>query len=183
MKIESKRHSADIIKKLRLNGVPEIVLYEYDKEAITNFCTKYPSTKYILRDLDSPAGKYYFCKDLKECVNNAKNYTGSFSLGVSCFAYKGLILLGEVLLTKEDITLIARTDEEANHRNIHDRADYNIHTTMEDNKLWDIPGCDLLIEYLIKHNLYDVIVEFVIYRDSVGVNKERVLIVELRSEY
>jgi len=36
---------------------------------------------------------------------------------------------------------------------------------------------------LIKHNLYDVIVEFVIYRDSVGVNKERVLIVELRSEY
>ena len=113
MKIESKRHSAETIKRLRLNGVPDLILHEYDEEAIMNFCQKYPSTKYILRDLDSPAGKYYFCSNVNECLKNSKNYTGAFSLGISCFSYGGMVLLGEIYFTNNNITLVARTDDKA----------------------------------------------------------------------
>ena len=183
MKIESKQHSADVIKKLRLNGVPECVFHEFDEQGIKSFCAKYFSTKYILRDLDSPAGKYYFCANVDECLQNAKNYMGTFSLGVSCFSYTGLILLGEIYLTKENVTLIARTDDKANHRNIYENADFKLNTTLEDDKLWEVPGFDLLIKYIIEHNLYDIIVEFVVYDKNVGVNNEKVLIVELRSDY
>lgn len=184
MKIESKRHSAEIIKRLRLNGVPEIVLHEFDEQAIVNFCTKYPSTRYILRDLDSPNGKYYFSANLEECLINAKNYTGSFSLGISCFSYGGVILLGEVMLTNSNITLVARTDDKATHRNIYDQSEINfVNTTMENDKLWEVPGFNDLIKYIIEHNLKDVIVEFVVFNHNVGVNNEKVLIVELRSDY
>ena len=75
MIIESKKHSSEIIKKLRLNGVPEFTFLDYDEEAINNFCKKYPSTKYILRDLDNPNGQYFFCKNVQECIDGAKKYT------------------------------------------------------------------------------------------------------------
>lgn len=184
MKIESKRHSAEIIKRLRLNGVPEVVLHEFDNHAIIKFCEKYPSTKYILRDLDTPNGKYYFGSNCEECLTNAKAYTGSFSLGVSCFSYGGVVLLGEVLLTDNNVTLVARTDDKATHRNIYEQSEINfVNTSMENNKLWEVPGFDILIKYIIEHNLKNVIVEFVVFDHNVGVNNEKVLIVELRSDY
>ena len=61
-----------------------------------NFCDKYVVSRYILRDLENPIGQYYFCKSKEECVDYAKNYKGAFSLGVSCFAYKNIVLLGDI---------------------------------------------------------------------------------------
>lgn len=184
MKIESKRHSAETIKRLRLNGVPEIVLHELDEQAIKNFCSKYPSTKYILRDLSTPTGKYYFASNLEECLNYSKTYDSTFSIGISCFSYGGVILLGEILVSNNNITLVARTDDKATHRNIYDQSEINfVNTTMEDDRLWEVPGFNDLIKYVIEHNLKDTIVEFVVFNHNVGVNNEKVLIVELRSDY
>lgn len=184
MKIESKRHSAEIIKRLRLNGVPEVVLHEFDKMAIINFCNKYPSTRYILRDLSTPTGKYYFATNLEECLTYAKTYENTFSIGISCFSYGGIILLGEILMSNNDITLVARTDDKATHRNIYDQLEINfVNISMEDNRLWEVPGFNDLIKYIIEHNLKDTIVEFVVFNHNVGVNNEKVLIVELRSDY
>jgi len=58
-----------------------------------------------------------------------------------------------------------------------------VNTTMEDDKLWEVPGFNDLIKYVIEHNLKDTIVEFVVFNHNVGVNNEKVLIVELRSDY
>ena len=183
MKILSKKQSSEIIKKLGLNRVPEIILSQYDKDAICNFCNTHPSTKYILRDLDNPNGKYFSCKDKDECINNATNYIGNFSLAISCFSYNKIVLLGEILINKSQISLIARDDENANHRNIHENPKYNIITNIEDNKLWKIDGFEDIANCIIKHRLYDIIVEFVVYDKCVGTNNEKALIVELRSEY
>ena len=183
MKIISKEESSKIIARLNLNGVPEIVLHKFNKKLIEEFCDKFVVSKYILRDLENPIGQYYFCKNKTECCICAKNYKGTFSLGVSCFAYKNIVLLGDIQVKKDSVTLVARTDENANHRNIYDQTEINFTTTLDDEKLWDIQGFDLLIKYILDHNLYDVIVEFVVFDRNVGVNNEKVLIVELRSEY
>ena len=58
-----------------------------------------------------------------------------------------------------------------------------MHTTIEDNKLWDIPGFSKIMRYITEHELYDVIVEFSVYDCKIGVNKENVVISELRTAY
>ena len=183
MKILSKKHSGQIIKKLNLNRVPEIVLTEYNAEIISNFCDNNASTKYILRDLDNTSGQFYFCLSKEECLNCAKAYTGNFSIAVSCFAYTNIVLLGEVLLTKNNITIIAGNHPKIHHRNANEYALINTITTLDDDKIWEVEGVEELVKYIVEHNLYDVIIEFVVYDKSVGTNKEKVLIVELRTEY
>ena len=183
MKILSKKHSSEVIKNLNLNRVPEIVLSAYDQQSIIQFCKKYPSTKYILRDVDNPSGAYFFGKNVDECLESAKKYVGNFSLGISCFSYKNIVLLGEILLTKNGVTIVATDDGEVHHRNVYQKAIINTTTTLDNDKLWDVDGVETLIQYLVEHNVYDVIVEFVVYDQPVGVNNHKVLVVELRSDY
>ena len=183
MKINSKKHSSELIKMLNLNRVPEIVCTQYNKAEIREFCENYVEKTYILRDVVNPSGKYYLCKNVEECVNNALNYEGAFSLAVSCFAYENIVLLGEVLLTKDNITIVASNDKTTHHRNVYQKATINTTTTLDDKKLWRVKGADQIIKYVAENNLYDVIVEFVVYDKNVGVNNDKVLIVELRSDY
>ena len=104
-------------------------------------------------------------------------------LAVSCFKYKNIVLLGEVCLTKHNISIIAGNNKSIHHRNICDCVLINTTTTIDDKKLWQVKGVEEIIQYMLKHNLIDIIVEFVVYDRPVGVKNENVLIVELRSEY
>ena len=81
------------------------------------------------------------------------------------------------------VDLTARTDKDADHRNIYKNPKYNLHTNIEDNKLWDIPGFSKIISYISEHELYDVVVEFAVFDCAVGVYNEKVAIFELRSEF
>ena len=183
MKIESKKHSSQVIKNLNLNRVPELILNQFDKDAIAEFCDKNKSNLYILRDLQNPSGKYYFCKTKKECVDNSKNYKGDFSIAISCFAYNGIVLVGEIYISKENVVLVGRNDKDANHRNLYEKPCVNFNTTLEDNSLWEAQGVEEIIGYVVEHNLYDMVIEFIVYDHEVGVNNEKILIVELRTEY
>lgn len=183
MKITSKRHSASIISKLNLNRVPEIVCETYEASVIESFCDKHIENTYILRDVENPSGKFFVCHSKDECLDNAKNYSGAFSLAVSCFAYENIVLLGEIYLTKDSITIVGSNDKTAHHRNVYQKATINKNTTLDDDEIWEVPGVEDLIAYIIKHNLYDVIIEYVVYDKPVGINNDKVLIVELRSDY
>ena len=183
MKILSKAHSANIISKLNLNRVPEVICKIYETSVIQSFCDKYISKKYILRDLENPSGKYFFCNNKEECLSYAKQYLGAFSLAVSCFAYENIVLLGEILLTKDGVTIVGGNTKDINHRNAYQKSIINTCTTLNDDKIWEVDGVEDLIDYIVKHNLYDVIVEYVVYDKPVGINNEKVLIVELRSDY
>lgn len=183
MKINSKKQSANIIKKLNLNRVPEVVCEIYEPSVIETFCNKYFAKRYILRDAENPSGKYYLCNNKEECLKNAKEYLGTFSLAVSCFAYENIVLLGEVFLTKESVTIVGGNAKGVVHRNVYQNAIINTTTTLDDDKIWDVDGVEDLINYIVNHNLYDVIVEYVIYDKPVGLNNDKVLITELRSDY
>jgi hypothetical protein len=183
MKILSKKHSASVIKKLNLNRVPEVVCDIYEEDVIVSFCEKFVEKTYILRDVQNPSGKYFLCHNKEECLISAKNYEGPFSLAVSCFAYENIVLLGEICLTKENITIVASDDKTVHHRNVYQKAIINKKTTLDDDSIWDVDGVEDIIKYVVDHNLYDVIIEFVVYDKPVGVNNNKVLITELRSDY
>lgn len=183
MEIMSKRHSSEMIKKLNLNRVPEIVLDKYDEEAISSFCDEYLAPIYLLRDLSIPNGKYFFCKSKQECLENAKYYTNEFSLCVSCASYEEKILLGDIMISNNRVLIGARNDKESHHRNIYEKPCINLDTDWNDKRLWRIDGVSEVFNYLLSKNVIDVIVEFVVYNKEVGINKNRVLIVELRSKY
>lgn len=183
MNIKSKKESVRLIKELGLNGVPEEIIEAYDDERIRAFCRKYQASTYILRDLYKPNGQYYLCYNVEECIANAKNYEKDFLLGVSVVSYDGKILLGDILVNKEKIILTARTDIHSHHRNIYSEPEIMINTTWFDKKLFNIKGVDVLLAYIVNHNLYDTIIEFVVYDNKVGMKNENVLIVEFRDTY
>lgn len=183
MQVNSKRHSSELIKQLGINGAPEITMDVYDKDKIEMFCNKYPEPVYILRDLDNPSGMFFVCRSKDECLENAKKYTGTFSLAVSCVSYEGKILLGEVMIKNNRIIIGARNDKESHHRNIYDNPIINLDTDWDDKRLWKVEGIELLFNYLVSKKLFDVIVEFVVYDHKVGTHNNEVLVVELRSNY
>ena len=183
MIVKSKRHSSELIKQLNLNGVPEILFKEYDANAIEMFCDKYQEPVYILRDLDSPSGMYFICKSKQECIDNAKNYKGQFSLAVSCVSYTGKVLLGEIMISNNRVVIGARNDKDSHHRNIYDNPCIRLDTNFDDKRLWQTHGVEDLFNYLVNKNIFDTIVEFVVYDHPVGVHGNNVLVVELRSNY
>lgn len=183
MEVKSKRHSSELIKQLEINGVPEIIFTTYDAAKIEIFCELNPASVYVLRDLSNPSGQYYICKSKQECIDNAKNYNGAFSLAISCVSYEGKVLLGEIMISNNRVMIGARNDKESHHRNIYDNPCINLDTTWDDKRLWKVAGVEDLFNYLTAKNIFDTIVEFVVYDHKVGTQNNNVLVVELRSKY
>lgn len=186
MFIKDKADSVAQIEKLGLNHFPEIVCGKHDKKSIEDFVNNFPADEYCLRDPNGTVGKYYFVNTVEEILEKAEEYDGVFTLCVSANPYdEDIVLLGDIKVYKNDnmVDITARTDSSANHRNIYTDPQYNMHISLDCDELWNIPGFSKLMSYISQYELYDVVVEFVVYDCRVGKNKENVVIFELRSEY
>lgn len=179
MKIASKQDSFNQIKKMRLNRVPEIITDNSNPNEVIAFMDKHPASTYVLRDVRYAIGKTFFITNKEECLEKIKKYDGLFSLAVSIKSYSGRKLIGDIFVSGDNVQLTYSTDENANHRNL----EKSLYSNLYDDALWDIPGFNDLIKYITDKNLLNVIVEFAVYDHPVGTNKEKVLIVELRTDY
>ena len=179
MKIANKQDSFNQIKKLGLNRAPEIVATKDEVERIEEFLNKNKGSVYVIRDLETAMGKYHFVKSKEECLKKIKEYKGKFSLAVSIKSYTGRVLTGDIFINGDNVELTYSLDPEATHRNL----DQSLYAPLYDDKLWRIPGVSDLIKYITDKNLMNVIVEFAVYDNKVGSKKEKVLIVELRTDY
>ena len=98
-----------------------------------------------------------------------------------------IVLLGDICVKRdgssEMVDITARDDEEATHRNVYENPKYNLHASLEDDRPWKLPGFSKLMRYISEHELYNIIVEFVVYACKVGVHKENVAIIEVRTTY
>lgn len=183
------RDKADAIMQMNnlgLNVFPSITVQVGDDETVRQFLEEFPAEEYCLRDPNGTVGKFFFVKSAEEIIEKSKEYDGQYTLGVSANPYKeDIVLLGDVKVYKDDnmVDLTARTDPEANHRNIYSEPQINLHISLDSNELWDVPGFSKLMGYISTYELYDIVVEFVVYSCRVGKNKENVVIFELRSEY
>ena len=186
--IKDKKDSIAKIEQMGLNHFPQEVFDVDDKVAIQEFFEKYPADEYVLRSTNKAKGQYFYVKSFEQALQHIDQFEEEVTVSVSMNYYKDcIVLLGDIVVkrdgTSEYVDITARDDEEANHRNIYTEPKYNMHASLEEDKLWRIPGFSKLMRYISEHELYNVILEFVVYDCKVGVNKENVVIIEARTGY
>lgn len=183
MQARNKNESFRLMNMLGVNRVPEVIVKKEDIKDIKRFFEANEGMRFVMRDNENPQGKYFFVSSYQECLENAKNYAGNFSIAVSFNSFGRKVLLGDIKVSGNNVDLTARTDQESSHRNIHSEPQIALHTTLVDEKIWRVPGFEKLMSYIVDYRLYDVIVEFVVFENKVGIKDEEVLIVEIRSQY
>ena len=186
--IKDKKDSVVKMKEMRLNYFPLDSFEVDDFEGIADFMEKYPAKEYVLRSANKAKGDFYFVANMEEAKEKLPLFDGDVTLCVSYNEYKeDIVLVGDIIVHKnggsDTLDLTARTDTEATHRNIYENPEYNLHASLDDDRVWRIPGFSKIMRYISDHELYDVIIEFTVYDCRIGVNKENVVISELRTGY
>ena len=188
IKIKDKKDSIIKMREMNLNTMPCEVFSHDDREGIERFFELYKGEEYILRSTDKAQGEYFFVKNFEEAKKKLDRFDGLVTCAVSFRPYEeDVVLLGDVMVSRkggsESVDLTATTKVGGSHRSIYENPEYNLHTSLESDSVWKIPGFSKLMRYISEHELYDVIIEFAVYDMKVGVNKENVLISELRTAY
>lgn len=184
IKIKGKEHSIQLINQLQLNCMPQDVIDRNNEIRIKRFFEENPASEYIVRDVFTPMGKYCFVSSFEECLDYLKTVSAEkFSISVSFRNVEGRILLGDIYIKENYVSLSASTNPNANHRNIYEKPEISLNCELFDNRLWDVPGFEKLIEYINKFNLYELVIEFAIFRNKLGTQHDNVVIIELRSDY
>ena len=184
IKIKNKEHSINLINQMGLNCMPQEVIDKKNVEKLKRFLHNNPAEEYIIRNIFTPMGTYKFVKTYEECIEYITSLNADkFSISVSFRNLEGRILLGDIYVKDNFVSLSASTSKDATHRNIYNRPEISLSTELYDDKLWDVPGFEKLIDYINNHNLYGIVVEFAIFRNKVGTQNENIVIIELRSDY
>lgn len=186
--IKDKKDSIVKMKELRLNYFPLDVFEVKDEEGIKNFMEMYPAKEYVLRSANKAKGDFFFVKNIEEAREKLPEFQDEVTISVSYNEYKDdIVLVGDIIIHKDlysqTVDITARDDVEATHRNIYDNPKYNLHTSIEDDKLWRIPGISKIMRYISDNELYNVIIEFSVYDCKIGIKKDNVVISELRTGY
>ena len=74
-------------------------------------------------------------------------------------------------------------DPSASVRDALKNPTFNLSTNIFEKKLNKISYFDFIYQYIINHNLQDVIVEFALFDTEVGINNEHIVVYELRTHY
>ena len=108
-----------------------------------------------------------------------------FSINVSSYNYiYDQLLVGEILITDESVGAILSTNGSYSVRDAIRNPDFNIKTSLFDNEtLNKIPYFNDVYKYIVSNKLKNVIVEFAYFNKPIGVNKENIIIYELRTDY
>ena len=186
--IKDKKDSIRTMKDMRLNYFPLEAFDTDDEKGIKDFMEKYPAKEYVLRSANKAKGDFFFVKTFEEAKEKLSAFEREVTVSVSYNEFKDdIVLVGDIIVHKqggsESVDLTARTDTEATHRNIYENPEYNLHASLEEDRVWRIPGFSKIMRYISDHELYNVIIEFAVYDCKIGVNKENVVITELRTGY
>lgn len=188
IEITDKKDAVETMRRLGLNYFPLDVFQVSDLQGIEGFFNAHKASEFVLRSTDKADGQFFFVNSFKQALPLLASFGSHVTVSVSYNPFKqNIVLVGDVRLTREGgfemVDLTARDDSEGTNRNVYDNPKYNLHTTLDDERLWKVPGFTKLMDYLSSHNLYNMIVEFIVYDIKLGVKKENVVIVEIRTDY
>lgn len=184
MFIKNKLESMKKISELGLNKFPEQLFKAGEQEKVREFLTCYPAQYYAIRD-KSKAGGIFKLKVVANDVLAEINDYDLFTINVSSANYvENQLLVGEIqILSNGEVYATLSVDPTASVRDALRNPTFNLKTDIFDKKLNKIPHFDLIYEYIITHNLQNVIVEFALFDKKVGIRKERIIVYELRTHY
>lgn len=185
MKVRNKLESIRLIKKLQLNSFPEKLFHKEDTDEIKQFLEEYPAKFYAIRSKEIVGCKKNNFKVPKAQVLNEINNFNLFTINVSSYNYiSNFILIGDIKIgSNKEVWFIGSTNRNFTGKMAEKNPDFNYSTDLFDKRLNKIPCFDLIYDYIIKHNLIDVIVEFAIYDKPVGIYNEQIVIFEIRTEF
>ena len=93
------------------------------------------------------------------------------------------VLTGDVFISRDNTFMItASTDKNCDHRTFPEPK-FIFSSDIFDKRIKSISGINRIIDYVYKYELFDMVVEFFVFDIPVGVNKEYVVIIELRTHY
>ena len=184
MVIQNKLESIHKIRELELNQFPEELFQKGEEEKVLAFLKKYPAEYYAIRDKSSAMGRFFLKVSSCDVLERIKEYT-IFTINVSSINYSSSqYLVGEVsFLSNGEVYLTASKNSSYSVRDALRNADYNFKTDIYDKRLKEIPEIDFLYSYLYEHHLIDVIVEFALFHDRVGIYDDHIIIYEIRTSY
>lgn len=184
MIIRNKIESVDAIDKLNLNHFPEKVFKKGQTKEVSEFLNEFPAKFYALRDKSKTGGFSSHKIKREEVLEKIKVYDELFSINVSSINYmENQVLVGEIQVTDSNIYFLASTNKEHSLRDAYENPTFNLNTTIFDKALDEIPHFDKIYQFVLNHNLKNVVVEFAYFNIPVGINKENIIVYELRTEY
>ena len=188
MIIRSKRDNIYYLEKLGVNYFPEKSFNPKDEklqEKVEGFLNENNVNLYVMRDVSNFQGKTFFNISKNEVYENLKAYSDWFSIAVSSGNFGKYELIGDIYISKtlEEFWIIASDNPKYTTRGVLKDPKWNYSTDYYDRRLKYIPNIDKIVDYIFEYELFDMIVEFVVYPHKVGKNKEYVAIFELRTNY
>lgn len=183
MNIQNKQESSQYIQKLQLNRFCETIFYQGERQKVEKFLKENPAPLYVIRNKKEIKGKQYIDITAEEVLKHIDEFEiGAVDISFNNYE-KQKVLIGDIYLSKTgELYLHASTNKKSVHRRMLEPI-YDLKTTIYDCKLKSIPGIELIVNYLYQYELIDVIVEFGVFSEPIGINKEPVVIFELRSQY
>ena len=184
MIINNKIESINTINQLGLNKFPEQLFKKGEIDKVKEFIKKYPAKYYALRDREKAGGTFKLKVEKDNVLDEIKEYN-LFSINVSSANYiKNQLLVGEIeILSNNEVYLTISTNPEYSVRDALRNPTYNLKTDIFSKKINKIKFFEEIYFYIIRHKLQDVIVEFALFDKKIGINKEKIIIYELRTHY
>lgn len=188
MIIRNKSESLQYLEKLGVNYFPEQVFNPKDENImgkIHQFFEDNEAERYVLRDISKAQGRTFFNISKNEVYQNIKTYDDKFSIAVSSKNYGEYVLIGDIYIsdTLDNFWLLASDNPKYNTRAVLKDPKWNLATDYYDRRIKNIPNIEKIIDYIFEHDLFNVVIEFAVYPERVGKNKEYVAIFELRTNY
>lgn len=188
IKIKDKKDSIIKMREMNLNTMPCEVFDSSDEVGIKRFFEENEGEEYILRSTDKAQGEFFFVSNFQQAKEKLNHFENNVTIALSFRPYSDdVVLIGDVCVSRkargDEVDITATTQGDGSHRGIYQNPEFNMHASLDEDRVWKIPGFSKLMRYISDHELYDVIVEFGVYDMKVGKNKENVLISELRTAY
>lgn len=184
MIIKNKLESINMIKDLGLNKFPEQLFKKNEEKKIQQFLEDYPANYYAIRDKSKSGGIFKLKVERDKVLEEISEYN-LFTINVSSANYvDNQLLVGEIeIFTDGGVYVTLSIDPTASVRDALSNPTFNLKTDIFDKKIDEIPYFDVIYQYIVEHNLFDMIVEFAVFDIEVGINLEKVIIYELRTDY
>ncbi len=180
----NKIESYNAINELGLNKFAEGLFCANETDKVEEFLRSNPAQYYAIRDKSKPGGVFQLKVEEKDVMSAIAGYD-IFSINVSSINYaSNQLLVGEILITETDVNAILSTNSYYSVRDAIKNPSFNFVTNIFDNKTLDsVPYFDKVYEYIVRNKLKNLIVEFAYFDIPVGINKENIIIYELRTKY
>lgn len=182
IRIKSKDKSDKLIKKFNLNRLSKKVFNKNEIEKIKKFINENNYKFYSIRSNIKSSGKFYYKVKSEDIFNKIKEFE-TFTLSESLVDAdtNNLILQGDIQIF-DDWTCIASLSNERgkSNREVENSPQYKLYFNIIDDYEPNIKGLKEIIDYYVTYELFNFVLEFTLYDIPVGINKENILVWEIR---